>query len=123
MRSATLLSLLPLAMAAPFTSNNMKRDRPAPVIIPRGGNHIDGKYIIRMKSDSATTAVESAISAIKADADYTYTLGFSGFAATLDDDELEKMQTDPNVRFYPTTYLTIQTLTCNRSTTLSRMLP
>lgn len=95
MRSATLLALLPLAIAAPF--QNAKRDRPAPVVVPRGGNAIDGKYIVRMKADAISASVESAISSIKADADYTYSTGFNGFAASIEAEELEKLRDDPNV--------------------------
>ena len=54
MRSATLLALLPLAMAAP----SMKRDSPAPLIAPRGAQLVEGKYIIKMKSDAATAATD-----------------------------------------------------------------
>jgi subtilisin family serine protease len=97
MRSATLLALLPLAIAAPF--QNAKRDRPAPVVVPRGGNAIDGKYIVRMKADAISASVESAISSIKADADYTYSTGFNGFAASIEAEELEKLRDDPNVDY------------------------
>lgn len=95
MRSATLLALLPMALAAPYT--HAKRDHPAPVIVPRGGTHIENKFIVRMKKDTISTAVSSAISSIKSDADYTYTRGFNGFAATLDNDELENLRNDVNV--------------------------
>jgi hypothetical protein len=96
MRAATLLSLIPLAAAAPHMT--AKRDSPAPVLIPRGGNHIDGKYIVRMKKDVVgTAAVTSAISSIKADADYEYKTGFSGFAATLEAAELESLRNNPSV--------------------------
>lgn len=95
MRSATLLALLPMALAAPHAQ--VKRDYPAPVIVPRGGTHIEGKYIVRMKKDTISTAVSSAISSIKSDADYTYTRGFNGFAATLEADELSNLRNDANV--------------------------
>lgn len=91
MRASTLLALVPLAAAAPSVRH------PAPVLVPRGGNHIDGQYIVRMKKDSISTAVESAISSIAAGADYTYQRGFSGFAAKLTDEELEKLKNDPSV--------------------------
>jgi subtilisin family serine protease len=96
MRAATLLALVPMAAAVPFT---MKRDSPAPILKPRSGLAISNKYIVRMKDGSFTTAVSSAISSIKADADYTYTRGFNGFAATILDDELVALQNDPNVDF------------------------
>lgn len=96
MRAATLLSILPLAAAAPSV-----RSAPAPVIVPRGGNGIEGKYIIRMKPNSISTAIESSISAIQAEADYTYSRSFRGFAASLSPEELEKLQMDPNVSYPP----------------------
>jgi subtilisin family serine protease len=95
MRISTLLALVPLAAAAPAPA---KRDSPAPVLIPRGGKLVENKYIIRMKTDSISTAVSSAISSIKADADFQYT-SFSGFAATLDADELKALQDNPMVDF------------------------
>lgn len=97
MRASTLLALLPLAMAAPS-----KRASPAPVIVPRGGKAISDKYIVRMKSDSISTAVTSAVDSIEADADYTYSRGFNGFAASLTEKELEGLKNDPNVSGAPT---------------------
>lgn len=92
MRAATLLAILPLAMAAPN-----KRSSPAPIIKPRGVELIEDKYIVKFKSGSISTAVHGAISSIKADADYTYSSRFNGFAATIDADELKILQNDPNV--------------------------
>lgn len=94
MRSSTLLALVPMAMAAPST---MKRASPAPLITPRGAELVEGKYIVRMNKDSITTAVMSAVSSIAADADYTYSKAFSGFAASLTEEELEALRNDPNV--------------------------
>lgn len=96
MRASTLLALLPMAMAAPSTSP-MKRESPAPVLVPRGAELIEGKYIVRMKKDSITAAVAGAVSKIASDADYTYTNKFKGFAATLTDEEVKELQKDPNV--------------------------
>ncbi|KFA71601.1 hypothetical protein S40288_03662 [Stachybotrys chartarum IBT 40288] len=96
MRASTLLALAPLAAAVPF---NMKRDSPAPVLIPRSGRAIAGKYIVRMKDGTFSTAVSSAIQTIKADADHTFHRGFNGFSASLEDDELENLRHDPNVEY------------------------
>ncbi|KAH7313748.1 cephalosporin C acetylhydrolase [Stachybotrys elegans] len=100
MRSATLLALLPLAMAAPSVS---KRASPAPIVRPRGADVVEGKFIVKMKDDLLTTAVvsavKSAISSIAADADYTYSKAFNGFSATLTDAELKALQNDPNVDY------------------------
>ena len=93
MRAATLLALVPMAAALPSVH------RQAPVLVPRGGNQIEGKYIVRMKSNSVSASVESAISSIAAEADYTYARGFTGFAASLTPEELEKLKNNPNVDY------------------------
>ncbi|KAF4122320.1 cerevisin [Geosmithia morbida] len=97
MRAATLLALLPFAVAAPSAS--VARSAPAPVVVPRGGKQIDGKYIIRMKPSSISTAVNSAIDSIKSAADYTYDIGFQGFAASLESSELELLRLNPYVDY------------------------
>ncbi|RSL63178.1 hypothetical protein CEP54_005282 [Fusarium duplospermum] len=94
MRTATLLALLPLAFAAPS-----KRAEPAPVLRPRGVQLVEGKYIVKMKSGVRATSVSSAVSSIEADADYTYSKSFNGFAASLKEDEIEKLKHDPNVEY------------------------
>ncbi|KAG8410932.1 hypothetical protein J3458_016497 [Metarhizium acridum] len=93
MKASTLLAILPLAMAAPS-----KRSFPAPVLVPRDAQLVEGKYIVKMKEKAAFSAVSSAISSIAADADYTYE-AFNGFAAKLTDEELEKLRGDPNVDY------------------------
>ena len=94
MRTATLLALLPLAMAAP----SKKRDSPAPVLRPRGATVVEGKYIVKMKSDAAAGSVNVAMKGVASDADYIYNSGkFSGFASSLSDDEVKTLQDDPNV--------------------------
>lgn len=94
MRSATLLSILPMAMAAPSI-----RSSPAPLIVPRGGRHIEGKYIVRMKDDVVSASVESAVSSLSTKADYQYRRGFTGFAGSLTQEELTKLQNNPDVAF------------------------
>ncbi|KAJ6440120.1 serine protease precursor protein [Purpureocillium lavendulum] len=94
MRASTLLALLPLACAAPS-----KRASPAPVLVPRNAQVIDGKYIIKFKGDAKADAVSSAVSDIKADADYTYSHSFHGFAASLSPEEVEKLRSNPQVDF------------------------
>lgn len=95
MRAATLLALLPVAMAAP----QAKRASPAPLIVPRGVELIEGKYIVKMKDDVVSAAVSSAVSKISSDADYTYSRKFNGFASSLSDKELADLRNDPNVDF------------------------
>ncbi|QUC22816.1 uncharacterized protein UV8b_07057 [Ustilaginoidea virens] len=94
MKASTLLALLPFAAAAPA-----KRASPAPVLVPRGAQLRQGKFIVKMKGDSKLGSVASAVSAIKADADHTYTHSFRGFSASLSPQELEGLRHDPNVDF------------------------
>ncbi|RYP12496.1 hypothetical protein DL765_007295 [Monosporascus sp. GIB2] len=97
MRSATLLALLPLAMAAP---GGVKRDSRAPLVKPRGAELVEGKYIVKMKDTISAASVDSAIASVAADADYVYKNGkFRGFASSLTDAEVEALQNDPNVEF------------------------
>ncbi|KAG5743737.1 hypothetical protein H9Q70_013554 [Fusarium xylarioides] len=101
MRSATLLALLPFALAAPSAPS--RRAEPAPILRPRGVKLVDGKYIVKMKKGFQASSIESwvdkMIESIEADADYTYSAGFGGFAASLKDDELNKLKHDPNVEY------------------------
>ncbi|KHN98377.1 subtilisin-like protease [Metarhizium album ARSEF 1941] len=94
MKVSTLLAALPVAMAAPA-----KRSFPAPVLVPRDAQLIEGKYIVKMKTDARLASVPSAISSIAADADHTYSQFFHGFAASLTADELAKLRSDPNVDY------------------------
>lgn len=94
MRVSSLLAFLPLAMAAPS-----RRANPAPVLVPRGAQVLEGKYIVKMKAEAQTSAVESAISGVSAGASHRYSHSFSGFAASLTPGELEMLQNDPNVSF------------------------
>nr|ACB30129.1 subtilisin-like protease [Epichloe festucae var. lolii]ACB30132.1 subtilisin-like protease [Epichloe festucae] len=89
-----LLPLLPVAVAAPT-----KRASPAPVLVPRGVQLVEGKYIIKMKGDSNIQSVNAAISSIRASADHTYSHSFNGFAASLTPEELEQLRQDPSVDF------------------------
>ncbi|KAI1075303.1 peptidase S8/S53 domain-containing protein [Whalleya microplaca] len=96
MRTAALLSLLPLVLAAP----SAKRAQPAPVIKPRAAQLIDGKYIVKMKADAQAGSLESSIKAVTSDADFVYNSNsFKGFASSLTADELESLQNDPNVDY------------------------
>ena len=92
MRASTLLAILPLACAAPS-----KRASPAPVLVPRNAQVIEGKYIVKFKCDAKSDAVSAAVSSITADADYTYSHSFHCFAASLSKAEVEKLQNNPQV--------------------------
>lgn len=69
----TVLSLLPLALAAPS-----RRAQPAPIIKPRGATLVDGKYIVKLKGEARAGSLESVMSAVKADADHIYKIGSCG---------------------------------------------
>ena len=99
MHAATLLALLPMALAAPQAHTQAKRESPAPLIVPRGVELIEGKYIVKMKDDTVTAAVSSAVSKIASVADYTYSRKFNGFAGSLSEKEVKDLQDDPNVEY------------------------
>ena len=87
MLTATFLSLLPLALAAP-----------APLIKPRGSQLIEGKYIVKMKDQITASVLDEAMTAFQGDADRVYNVeGFKGFASTLDEAALETLQNHPDV--------------------------
>lgn len=93
MRTATLLSLLPLAFAAPA-----KRAEPAPLLKPRGSQLLEGKYIVKLYENSAISALADTMSAFEGDADHIYDIkGFKGFASTLTPENLETLQNHPDV--------------------------
>ncbi|ODA83519.1 hypothetical protein RJ55_02033 [Drechmeria coniospora] len=96
MHASTFLALFPLslALAAP-----QRRWVPAPLIVPRSAELVESKYIVKMYSDAKRSAVASAVSKIQADADFTYSRGFKGFAATLQPEELRKLRLNPSVDF------------------------
>ena len=94
MRTATLLSLLPLALAAP----SARWAQPAPVIRSRAAQLVDGKYIVKMSGGMKTAAMSSTMSTLSTAADFTYkSSSFNGFAGSLTAEELETMQNDPDV--------------------------
>ncbi|KJZ71263.1 hypothetical protein HIM_09336 [Hirsutella minnesotensis 3608] len=94
MRSAALLALLPLALAAPA-----KRSSPAPVLVPRNAQAVEGRYIVRMKGGAKGESVVNAVSSIAANADHTYSHTFHGFAASLTAKELEDLKGNPDVDY------------------------
>lgn len=92
MHAAALLALLPLALAAP-----QKRDALAPLILPRQSQAVPGKYIVKMKNGARQGSVTNAVSSIQAEADFTYSRGFRGFAASLSPEEVQKLRLNPDV--------------------------
>ncbi|RCI11606.1 putative subtilisin-like protease [Ophiocordyceps polyrhachis-furcata BCC 54312] len=96
MLSAGLLLLfLPLVLSAPA-----QRSELAPLLVPRNGPPVEGMFIVRMKKSAAKGAsVASAVSSIASDAHFTYSHAFSGFAASLKPDEVEKLRANPDVDY------------------------
>ncbi|RYP73450.1 hypothetical protein DL771_003622 [Monosporascus sp. 5C6A] len=94
MHAALLLSLLPLALAAPA-----KRAAPAPLLKPRAEQLIPNKYIVKFKEGTVSASVEDAVSILSAGADYNYGTVFRGFAGTMDDSALELLRAHPDVEF------------------------
>lgn len=109
MRSASILASLPLALAAPS-----KRGVPAPLMKPRHGDIIEGKYIVKMKSSSTIQILETHKNMVASNVDYTYNSAkFSGFAGTMTAEEVEALQDMPDVSGQQTNLRAIDTLSAN----------
>jgi hypothetical protein len=82
------LSLVPLVLAAP-----------APVIQPRAGQIIPGKYIVKLKAGASDATLKSVMSKLgSSSATNVYTSsGFKGFASKLDSATLATIQSLPEV--------------------------
>lgn len=85
MYKSLLLAFLPTAFAAP-------------ILAPRDAAIIPGKYIVKFKGDFSANAVSAATASISKTPDFTYSV-FNGFAGTLSDEELAKLQADPSVEY------------------------
>jgi subtilisin family serine protease len=95
MRTATLLTLLPLVLAAPA-----KRAQPAPIHRARDVELIDSKYIVKLKDELSISSLDETLGVFSQDAEHVYDVeGFKGFATTLDDAGLESLQNHPDVEF------------------------
>ncbi|KAI1338648.1 proteinase T-like protein [Xylariaceae sp. FL0016] len=95
MRTATILSLLPLALAAPS-----KRATPAPLHVPRDTSLVEGKYIVKLYENAGIQALDNTMSTLSSDADHVYDVeGFKGFAGALSAEQIETLQNHPDVEF------------------------
>lgn len=90
MQLSLLLSFLPvLALAAP-----------APVLQPRAGTPIPGRYIVRMKNQGLKLALDTALGLLEKEPAHVYNFGnFGGFAAEINDDILKLLQLLPSVQY------------------------
>ncbi len=92
MRFTTLLTLVPLALAAPS-----RRSSPAPLHVPRstGDNLVEGKYIVKMYDNAVDDSLHTTMAA---EPDHVYNVpGFKGFASALTPEEIETLQSHPDV--------------------------
>ncbi|CAI6095250.1 unnamed protein product [Clonostachys chloroleuca] len=87
MRSAALLSLLPLALAAPATRAPLYTREEA----------IEGKYIVKVKN-GASASINSAIASIASNADHVYK-NLGGFSASLTSEEVETLRNNPDIEY------------------------
>ncbi|EAT86323.1 hypothetical protein HBI56_100060 [Parastagonospora nodorum] len=89
MKLSVLLALLPLALAAP-----------APVIVPRAGSPIPGRFIVKMKNENLQQLVDTALKLLRKDPAHVYKFaGFGGFAADMADDIVELIRNLPGVEY------------------------
>lgn len=87
MQLSVFLALLPLALAAP-----------APIIIPRAGSPIPGRFIVKMKNENLQQLVDSTLKLLRKDPAHVYKFaGFGGFAADMADDMVDLIRNLPGV--------------------------
>jgi hypothetical protein len=88
MKLSVLLALLPLALAAP-----------APMIVPRAGSPIPGRYIVKMQNQNFQELIDAALKLLRKDPAHVYGFGgFGGFAADMADDIVDLIRNLPGVR-------------------------
>lgn len=90
MRTTALIAALPLAAAAPAQR--------APLLASESAEIIDGSYIVKLKSSEGFNA---AVSSLVANADSVFP-NLSSFAATLTEEEVETLRSDPSVSTHDT---------------------
>jgi hypothetical protein len=89
MKLSLLFALLPAVLALP-----------APVIVPRAGSPIPGRYIVKMRNDNLEALINSALKLLRKDPAHVYKFGgFGGFSADMADDIVELLRNLPGVRF------------------------
>jgi len=89
MKLSLLLALLPVVLALP-----------APVILPRAGSAIPGKYIIKLKNENTEELIKGALKLLNKDPAHVYNFGkFAGFAAELDDNLVQIIRSFPGVDY------------------------
>lgn len=87
MKLSVLIALLPAVLALP-----------APVIVPRAGTPIPGKFIVKMKNQNLENLINTALKLLKKDPAHVYKFGaFGGFAAEMSDDIVDLLRNLPGV--------------------------
>jgi hypothetical protein len=87
MKLSLLLALLPAVLALP-----------APVLIPRAGTPIPGRYIVKMKNDNLEVLINTALKLLRKDPAHVYKFGsFGGFSADMADDIVDLLRNLPGV--------------------------
>ncbi|KAF5979709.1 cuticle-degrading protease [Fusarium coicis] len=71
----------------------------ASLIVPRGADGAESKYVVVMKAEAVAKAVASTVARIASTTGYTYSNLFNGFSASLARSELKDLLNDPNVDF------------------------
>lgn len=94
MQLTLLLSILPaLAYAAPAPV-------PAPLLAPRAGSPIPGKYIVKLQNKNLQNLIEGALKLLRKDPAHVYQFGgFGGFAAEMSDDIVQLLRVFPGVEY------------------------
>ncbi|KAF2657879.1 subtilisin-like serine protease-like protein PR1A [Lophiostoma macrostomum CBS 122681] len=87
MHLSILLAALPLAFAAP-------------IITPRAGQIIPGKYIIKLKNDAVQALASEALDLLDSEPEHKWDFGgFKGFGAEISDEIVEKIAALPGVEY------------------------
>ncbi|KAK3369878.1 alkaline protease-like protein [Podospora didyma] len=100
--STAILALLPLALAAPAPVTEellQTRAEPAPVILPREGKLIPGKYIVKLKDGASDATIDAIIAKVAGSPSHVYKGKFKGFASKIDAATLAKIQALNDVEF------------------------
>ena len=72
----------------------------APLIKAKRADVIAGKYIVKLKGDMSTTSADDLKASVAATPDHEYSMsGFQGWAGSLTDDEVSRLQAEDQVRF------------------------
>ncbi len=99
MKASVLLSLLPLALAAPTSTTSKRANGPAPLLRTQSSKLLKDKYIVKFNPGSTSVNIQDAMGLFEGEADHIYTAaGFKGFAATLNQTALGALLNHVDVR-------------------------